>query len=499
VTATHVPPTDSARTDSAGTDSAGTDSTPTDRLLAELAARTRGQVLRGDAPGVPAATAGFNTATVHRPELVLLAAGEEDVAEAVRVAAATGRRVAVQATGHGARATGPGTVLVVTRALDSVTVDPVARTATVGAGATWQQVLDAAAPAGLAALAGSAPGVGAVGYTLGGGLGPVARTFGFAADHVRALRVVTADGTLVDVDADRDGERFWALRGGGAAFGLVTAMTIDLFPVASLYAGGLWFSADVARTVLHRWREWALTLPESVSTSVARLELPPSPDLPEPLRGRSVVAVRIACVGDPAAAARLVQPMRDAATPLVDGVGELPYAALGAVHADPVEPMPVSERGVLLRELPVEAVEAFLDATAPGRSPVQMAELRLLGGAVGREPRVPNAVGGRTAAVGLHVVGVLAPPVAAVVPDAVEAVLARMAPWSTGGALVNFAGAADPTADRRIAVAAGEQTWARLTALRAATDPAGVLAPAARWSAGDGTGYDRPAGGASCA
>jgi FAD/FMN-containing dehydrogenase len=456
-------------------------------LAAELTALVEGNVLRGDSAGVVP----FNVATVHSPDLVVQAAAPTDVATTVRLAARAGRRVAVQATGHGAPAAGPGTVLVVTRGLDGVTVDPAARTATVGAGATWQQVLDAAAPHGLAPLAGSAPGVGAVGYTLGGGLGPVARTFGLAADAVRSFTVVTADGDLVEVTPATNPERFWALRGGGAAFGLVTAMTIELFPVARLYAGGLWFTAEVARTVLHRWREWTQTLPETVSTSVARLDLPPLPALPEPLRGRSVVHVRIACVTTAEEGAALVAPMRAAAPALLDTVGELPYAALGAIHADPVDPMPVHERGELLAGLPAEAVEAFLDATAPGRSPVMMAELRLMGGAIARQPRVPGAVGGRSAAAHLHVLGVLAPPVAAQVPAAVEGVLARMRPWSTGASLVNFAGTPGPDTDRRVAAGLTPEACARLATLRAATDPDGVLAPAARWTA--------PAGGATCA
>ncbi|HET6392419.1 MAG TPA: FAD-binding oxidoreductase [Blastococcus sp.] len=463
---------------------------PTTELRDELRAGLAGRVLLPGDPGAAVAAGSFNLAIAHAPEIVVVAAGPGDVATTVRIAAASGRRVAVQATGHGARAAGPGTVLLLTGALDGVSIDPVARTATVGAGTRWQQVLDAAAPYGLAPLAGSAPGVGAVGYTLGGGLGPVARTFGFAADHVRALTVVTADGEPVDVSPESHPERFWALRGGGAAFGLVTSMTVGLFPVARLYAGGLWFSAEVARTVVRRWREWTAGLPDTVSTSVARLDLPPSPALPEPLRGRSVVHVRIACVTGADEGARLSAPMRAAATPLLDTLGELPYAALGAIHADPVEPMPVSERGLLLRELPVEAVEAFVDATAPGRSPIMMAELRLMGGAVGRPPTVPSAVGGRSAAVHLHVLGVLAPPVAALVPEAIEGVLDQLRPWSAEASLVNFAGEPGAVADQRIAAGVGEVGCARLAALRSETDPAGVLAPSSRWSV--------PAGGAPC-
>ncbi|MCO1653747.1 FAD-binding oxidoreductase [Pseudonocardia humida] len=438
-------------------------------------------------PTVPAAAGidpGFNTSTPHHPDLVVRATAPADVVAAVRLARETGRTVAVRATGHGAGPTGPGTILVDTAGLADVSIDPVARTATVGAGATWQQVLDAAAPFGLGGLAGSAPGVGVVGYTLGGGLGPVARTFGLAADHVLALDVVTADGGFRRVDAVGDPELFWAIRGGGAAFGLVTGLTMGLVGIREVYGGGLWFSADVARTVLRAWRDWTATLPASTSSSLARLNLPSAPELPEPLRGRPVVHVRVAHVGDPAQGQRLVAPLRAAATPLLDGLGVLPYAALGAIHADPTTPMPVHERGVLLAALPPAAVEAFADVTSVATGlPIAAAELRLLGGAVGGPPAVPSAAPGRDAAFTLHALGVLAPPIADAVPAAVDAVLARLEPWSTGGAMPNFAGPPDAVAGARIRRAFGPDALARLDALRAALDPRGLFAPAARWTA----------------
>jgi len=184
-------------------------------LAEQLNLSTHGAVLGPAHPGYAEAARAFNLATEHRPDLILRAETVDDVVAAVRLAAGNGLSVAVQATGHGAAATGSGTILICTNRLGSVSIDPVARTATVGAGTVWQQVLDAAAPYGLAGLSGSAPGVGVVGYTVGGGLGPIARTFAFAADHVRALQVLTARGELLAVDADRDPDRFWAISGGG--------------------------------------------------------------------------------------------------------------------------------------------------------------------------------------------------------------------------------------------------------------------------------------------
>ncbi|RIJ70983.1 FAD-binding oxidoreductase [Nakamurella silvestris] len=460
----------------APSDTAGT-------LLTELDAATAGQVFGPGDTGYAAAFAPFNLSTVHQPEVVVVAADAADVAAAVGIAARAGRSVAVQATGHGAAPADQETVLISTRLLDTVTVDPQARTATIGAGAIWQQVLDAAAPYGLAALAGSAPHVGAVGYTLGGGLGPVARTFGLASDHVLGFEVVTAGGEIVTVDARNRPELFWALRGGGAAFGIVTSMTIDLIPLATVFGGGLWFAAEDAPALLHTWRNWTLDLPETITTSIARLNLPPLPQLPEPLRGRAVVHLRFASVGDEAEAAAQLDRFRTIATPLMDTVGRIPYAAIGAVHADPVDPIPAADRGIGLSDLPEAAVDSFLAVTSPAaRLPFLVAEIRLLGGAVARQSAVPSAVGGRDAAYGLNAIGALVPPIAEHVPGALEAVLAALTPWSSGGSLINFAGSTGAVADARIQRSFAPEVYRRLVALRAETDPAGVFAASARWS-----------------
>ncbi|MCW0215305.1 MAG: FAD-binding oxidoreductase [Pseudonocardia sp.] len=442
-----------------------------------LAALVRGAVFGPDDPAAAVETAAYNLMTVHRPDVALLAADAADVAAAVSFAGRTGRTVAVQATGHSAAAAGPGSVLVLTRLLDEVTVDPVARTARVGAGVRWQQVLDAAAPYGLAALCGSAPGVGVVGYTLGGGLGPLGREYGYAADRVREIEVVTAGGEPVRATADREPELFRALRGGGAAFGIVTAMTIELVPVPTVFGGGIFYSTDIARTVLRRWQQWAPTLPEHAGTSIARLNLPDDPMLPPPLRGCPVVHLRFTATGPAEDAARLLAPMRAAGPALLDTVAEIPFAAIGSVHMDPPQPLPALERGALLAELPEAAVEAFAEITAPSAGlPFTVAELRRLGGALAREADVPNTVSGRAAAYSLFVVGVAVPPVAEAVPGALDAVLARMAPWSSGGSLLNFAG----RGQRDAAFAPGDLE--RLRRLRAAVDPSGILAASARWS-----------------
>src|SRR5829696_383015 len=201
-----------------------------------------GTVHRPGGPGYPAAVTGYNRAVAHMPALVVEAQSADDVTAAVRYALAEGLTVTVQNTGHGARRpAGPDTLLLRTGALDSVTVDPVERTATIGAGATVAQVMAAVAPHGLALVAGSAPTVGVVGMTTGGGMGPLGRSLGFAVDRVRSFEVVTADGEQQHVDAESEPDLFFALRGGGGGVAVVTSMTTGLVELTGFWGGAVFF------------------------------------------------------------------------------------------------------------------------------------------------------------------------------------------------------------------------------------------------------------------
>ena len=440
--------------------------------VTELAAAVAGPVREPGDDGYAAEVASFNLAHAAAPAVVVGATGAEDVAAAVRWAARAGLRVSVQATGHGLLADLAGTVLVSTRRMTGVTVDPVARTARAQAGVRWAEVIEAAAPHGLAPLSGSSSNVGVVGYTLGGGLGPMARRFGFAADHVRRFTIVTADGLIREVTATSDPDLFWAVLGGKVGFGIVTELEFALMPVARFYGGTVFFPGEAAAAVLHAWRAWAPTLTDDTGTGVAVLRLPPLPELPEPLRGRTVVAVRVVHLGPADEGAAVLAPMRAVAAPLMDLVAEMPYAAIDAVHMDPTTPMPVRDRGVTLGSLPAEAVDALLATAGPDvPAPLAMVEIRLLGGSVARRPEVDNAVAGRDAAFSVFTVGApFGPPVEAV-QAATAAVVASVAPWTCGG-LLNFLGESTP---ERIGQIWDETTAARLVAVRGRVDPTGLF------------------------
>ncbi|SEH90083.1 FAD/FMN-containing dehydrogenase [Mycolicibacterium rutilum] len=427
-------------------------------------------------PGEPGyeRCAPWNVAATVAPAAVVMATTAQDVAGAIRFAAAHGFTVTVQATGHGAVGVGQDTILVQTSAMKHCEIDTRTCTARVGAGARWQDVIEAAAPHGLAPLAGSAPGVGVVGYLTGGGIGPLVRTVGLSSDHVRSFDVVTGEGRLFRASPRDNADLFWGLRGGKATLGIVTSVEIDLLPIVEFYGGAVYFDGADAATVLHAWREWTADLPETANTSIAIQQLPPLPDVPEPLAGKMTVAVRYTAIGDLEEAERLLAPMRAVATPVLDTVAVLPYAALGAVHADPVDPMPITEDQALLRELPAEAVDAILALAGPDSgSPQVIVELRLLGGSLAREPQHRSAFCHRDAAYSLAVIGVAAPEIVELVAAHAAGVTTAVAEWSTGGQMPNFAPSYHPDRPSRVY---NDDTLHWLAALADRYDPGRVLA-----------------------
>jgi hypothetical protein len=441
---------------------------------ASLADRVHGPVLHRGHPGVTDEVAGFNAATVHDPETVVGATCTADVVGAVRWAAEHGRPVAVQATGHGAgTAVGEG-LLVSTRRMNDVAVDPATRTATIAAGATWRDVLAAGAPHGLAGLAGSATSVGAVGYTVGGGVPVVGRPFGYGSDYVRRFEVVTADGALRTVDEKTDAELFWALRGGKSNAGIVTSMVCELVPLSTLYGGSIFFPGAQAAPLLSAYAQWSATLPDRTSTSFQLLRLPPFPEIPEPLRGQFVVQLCVAHLGEPDEAERLLAPMRGVTPAVIDTVQLMDYADLDRIHQDPDHPVPAREGCAVLDELSPEVVSTILELGGPDSgSPLLLLALRQLGGALAAAPRVPDAVCLRDAAFVFQTVGVLAGPHAAEVLPATAAAQAAMEPFSGGRTTVNLHGAPGDAADR--ARAWTPDVYARLRAVKRKYDPDNLL------------------------
>jgi len=409
---------------------------------------------------------GLNRVVESLPALVVGAAGEQDVVAAVRMAAAQGRAVGVLATGHSPSVSADGAVLINTGRMNRVEVHPRTRSAWVEAGTRWRDVVERTTPYGLAPLNGSTPNVGAVGYTTGGGAGLLGRRFGFAADHVRRLRVVTADGRPRDVTPDHDPDLFWAVRGGKDNFGIVVGMEIELFPVSRLHGGGLYFPADATADVLHAYARWSRSLPEAMASSVLLVRNPELPTVQAPLRGKFVAHVRIAFSGAEGGE-ELVQPLRELGPTLLDTVRDMPYSEIGSIHHEPTDaPYQAYDRNVLLRHVGKNAVDALLAHAGPAVQAPFTVELRHFGGAYARPPEIPNCAGGRDAAFSLF---------AGATPardsrERRDRLLTDMRPWSTGGTNVNFAGPED-TDPGAVRTAYRPDDYLRLTELKAVHDP----------------------------
>ncbi|WP_327237844.1 FAD-binding oxidoreductase [Streptomyces sp. NBC_01317] len=435
-----------------------------------LVTQVTGPVLGPEDDGFAEECAPYNLAVTHRPAVVVGAVDSADVQAAVRFAAAHGLPAAVLATGHQAIVPADGAVLITTGRMARVSVDPEARTVRVEAGALWRQVVDAAAPHGLAPLNGSSPLVGVVGYTLGGGLSPtMGRTYGWASDHVTSIDVVTADGAPRHVDATTEPDLFWALRGGKSNFGVVTAMEFALFPVTHLWAGGLFFSGDDTEAVLRAYADLTATAPDALSSSIALLRLPPLPGIPELLAGKFTLHVRISYLGGEEDGERLLAPLRAAAPLLLDTVGLIPYEDFAQIHSDPVDPAPFSEYTTLLSALTPGALDAILAAAGPGADcPVQFVELRHLGGAFARP--ADNAVGNRNARYALWIVAIGMPGDLAAQDAYADALLAQVRPWSTGGRYLNFI-AAHHSSVPDVRASYDEAAYRRLREVKRRYDP----------------------------
>lgn len=441
--------------------------------LEVLRSRCSGLVVTPADAGWDEAREAWNLVVDQHPVAVVVVESVDDVIEVMRFARDAGLRVAPQATGHNARPLGDlgETVLVRTSALREVTIDRAGNRARVGAGALWQDVMEPASELGFAALAGSSPDVGVVGYSLGGGIGWLARRYGLAANSLLAVELVTPDGQLVRADAEHEADLFWALRGGGGNFGVVCALEFALYPMREVYAGALAWDWSHSERVLQRWSEWAPGAPDEVTTAARIMQLPPLPDIPEPLRGRRLVMIDGAYAGDADDAERVLAPLRELA-PEIDAFRPMPPAGLVRVHGDPEHPVPAVTDHAMLGSLPPAAITAFVAAAGPGSGSTLLAsELRQLGGALGRPAPSHGALPMLDADFSLFAVGMaLDERMAAAATAGSARLVAAMAPWANGRAYLN-------QRETSTDVASGYRAdvFERLRRIRAAVDPRGVM------------------------
>ncbi|MFL6117324.1 MAG: FAD-binding oxidoreductase [Catenulispora sp.] len=433
-----------------------------------------GEVLTPKSPRYDDARRIFATHIDRRPAVIARVATVDDVARVIAHARDTGSELAIRGGGHSPAGHGMSDGIVIDlSALRSFELDLARRTAWAGAGLTAGAFTAAAGDAGLATGFGDTGSVGIGGITLAGGIGFLVRKHGLTIDNLLAAEIVTADGRLRHVDAQTEPELFWALRGVKGNFGVVIALEFDVFPLSRLYAGSIYFPGERTADVLRAWTAWHPSTPETMVTSIAVMRMRAIPDVPEPLRGKFLVSVRIAYNGTTADGQRMVGPLRAVAPAVLDTVRDMPYTEVASIHNEPTDPVPYYERGIMLRELPAQAQDKLIELVGPdAETTLVMAELRALGGAWDREPAVPDAVA--TRGLPYSLLGVSAGPLSQEqqLKRSVAELLDGMKPWQSDRRYVNNL-APDEAADA--AAIYGPERYERLSSIKRTYDPANMF------------------------
>ena len=439
-----------------------------------LAGALPGPIVRPGDPGWDDARSAFNLLLDQHPAAVALPADAQDVAAAVGYARRAGLRVAPQATAHNQGPLGDlgDTLLLNVGRLQEVRVDPGAQRVRVGAGAKWDRVAPRLSAHGLAGLHGSSPDVGIAGYSLGGGMGWLARKYGLQANAVTALELVTADGSLVRADAEHHPDLFWALRGGGGNFGVVTAIEFAVHPVDELYAGAMFFPFERASDVLHTWSALLPTLPDELMTWASLMHFPPVPDVPAFARGRSFAVVMGAFLGSETEGRALLRPLRRLG-PARDTFATVPPVVLGDLAMDPLDPVPFHLAHQLLDRLPGETIDELIAKVGPGsgRGPaLTMLQFRHMGGALAREAPGAGARATLPGEICMVALGaVFDEPSDVAVRSALADVEAALLPHRAG----DYPNFVEVPADASGFF--GADTWARLRQVKALYDPSDLF------------------------
>jgi FAD/FMN-containing dehydrogenase len=445
--------------------------------LGELEATLRGQLVRPTDPDYEQARAVWNAAHDRRPALVIRCAGTADVIRAVEFARSEGLQVAVRGGTHSIAgfSTCDTGVVIDTSPMQGIRVDPAGRRAVAQAGLTWSAFDHETQAFGLAVTGGLVSSTGIAGFTLGGGFGWLLRKCGLTCDNLVSADVVTADGQLVTACEHEHPDLFWALRGGGGNFGVVTSLEYRLHPVGPLvFAGPVFYAGVDAAQVVRGWRDLTAAMPDELTTLANILVAPPVPFLPEAAHGQPVVAILGVYAGPVEDGAKAAQPLRELAEPLADLMGPMPYGAMQRL-LDPLWTAGAHNyfTGAMLDQLTDDTIETLLAQHAAGRAPVHELHLHHCGGAMARVPAGATAFAHRSAAYLLNIIA-RSPD-----PEGFEehagwarATHQAMDPWSTGGGYVNFT--SEPGQDK-VQASYPPDTYARLVAVKDRYDPTNLF------------------------
>jgi FAD/FMN-containing dehydrogenase len=447
--------------------------------IRELEYGLAGSVVGPGDPSYETARRVWNHTIDKRPALIVRAASTDDVARTVRFARSEGRPVAVRGGAHsvaGFSTCDDGVVLDLSQ-LNDVEVDMKSRRAFAGGGTRWKDFDAATQQHGLATTGGLVSSTGIGGLTLGGGFGHLVRKYGLTCDNLLSAEVVTADGSVVHASESQNPELFWALRGGGGNFGVVTRFEFDLHPVGPVVLGGLiFYPGDQAIQVVNGWHDQLHSMPDELSTFVSLGTAPPAPFIPDAWHNRKVAIVVACWAGDPADGEDVVQPLRSLGSPITDLLGPVPYLDLQQL-VDPVWEAGAGNyyTSAFLDGLPDEAIQTLAEFHQGSADLPVLAELHIhhFGGAVARVPAGSTAFTDRRSPFLLNCAVRTADP--ADLPQHVTwARTARnaMAAFGKGGMYVNFSGEGGD-GNRRASYP--PENYARLQAVKDQYDPLNIF------------------------
>jgi FAD/FMN-containing dehydrogenase len=445
---------------------------PTDQtsVIAQLRTELGGRTIAPEDPDYDEARTVFSGAIDRRPAAIARVADAADASRVVSLARETGMELAIRGGGHSGAGHGVsegGLVLDLTE-LRGLEIDPDTRTAWAEAGLTAGEYTDAAAAHGLATGFGDARSVGLGGITLGGGVGYLSRKHGLTIDHLLAADVITADGRLLRTDAETHPDLFWAIRGGGGNFGVVTRFHFRLHELDGIVGGDLVLPAtpDVIASFIAE----AEAAPDELSTIANVMSAPPLPFLPAEHHGRLVVMATLAYAGDAEAGERAIAPFRSLAAPLADLVRPMPYPEVFPPEMPDYHPI-ATARTMFVDSFDRWTAELIVDQLESGTAPMRVAQLRMLGGAVARVDVDATAFAHRGRRMMVNVAAMHGGQEVAVHEAWVDGFASALRQGEEG-AYVNFLADEGPA---RVREAYPGPTWERLTAIKGRYDPTNLF------------------------
>jgi len=447
--------------------------TAKDFTLKALAGRIAGEVITREHAAYDAARAVFNRAVDRQPGAIVRVADAVDVSEAVRYARAHGLEIAVRSGGHSIAgfSTADDAVVVDLSGLRNFRIDPMKETVWVQPGVTTGDLMGPASELGFALTTGDASSVGLGGLTLGGGIGWLVRKHGLTIDSLIAAEVVTADGTIVRASETEHADLFWAIRGGGGNFGIVTAFEFRLARVSMVLGGALVLPATPE--VLRGYLEYARNAPDELTTITMMMAAPPAPFVPAEKVGTLSLMILVCYEGDLDEGQRVVAPLRALAEPIADAVAPIPYPVMYRFTEESTKPAGVHIRSAFTHEISDAFIERSIELAGAAPSPGAAVQFRPLGGAMGRVPAGATAFAHRDAGYLVAVLGLWqdAATEASAREAWVESVWAHLAPLSTG-VYSNFLG---NEGEARLREAYPEVTYRRLAEVKRTYDPENVF------------------------